>query len=48
LSDLLREGAVLVLEDQHTEETRTYVRVIVGATEQRIHSRPEDREFALG
>ena len=47
LSDLLREGAVLVLEDQHTEETRTYIRAIEGATEQRIHSRPEDREFAL-
>jgi hypothetical protein len=48
LSDLLREGAELVLESQHTGETRTYIRTIEGATEQRIHSRPEDREFALG
>jgi hypothetical protein len=48
LSDLLREGAELVLEGQHTEETRTYIRVIEGATEQRIHSNPEDRAFALG
>ncbi len=48
LSDLLREGAELVLEGQHVEETRTYIRAIEGATEQRIRSRPEDREFALG
>lgn len=46
LSDLLREGAIRVLEAQHTEETRTYIKTIEGAAEQRIHSRPDDREFA--
>lgn len=46
VSDLLREGAELVLEGEQPEETRTYIRAIEGATEQRIHSRPEDREFA--
>jgi len=46
-SDLLREGAELVLKDQHKEETRAYIRTIEGATEQRIHSRPDDRAFAL-
>jgi hypothetical protein len=48
MSGLLREGAELVLEGEHTEETRTYITTIEGASEQRIHSRPEDREFALG
>ncbi len=48
VSDLLREGAELVLEAKRTEETRTYIRTIEGATEHRTHSRPEDRAFALG
>lgn len=47
VSDLLREGAELVLEGQHTEETRTYITTIEGATEQRTVSRPEEPVYAF-
>lgn len=47
LSDLLREGAELVLENHRAEETRAYITTIEGATEQRTVSRPEERAYAL-
>jgi predicted DNA-binding protein len=47
LSDLLREGAELVLERQHIEETRTYIRSIEGASEQRTHIRPEEEVYTV-
>ncbi len=48
LSDLLREGAELVLEGHRPEETGAYITTIQGATEQRTVSRPEERAYALG
>lgn len=47
LSDLLRDGAELVLEGQHTEETGAYVTTIEGANEWRTHSTPEERTYAI-
>jgi hypothetical protein len=47
LSDLLREGAELVLEGQQRRETRTYITTIVGASEQRTHTRPEEDMYAV-
>jgi hypothetical protein len=48
LSDLLRDGAQLVVEGHHTEETGAYITTIEGAIEQRAVSRPEDRAYTLG
>jgi hypothetical protein len=42
VSELLREGAELVLEDQHAGESRAYITSIDGANEQRTHSKPEE------
>jgi len=48
MSDLLREGAKLVLEGQHPEEPRTYITSIEGASEQlRTRSRPKEEVYAL-
>ncbi len=48
LSDLLREGAEMVLEDERILQTRTYITAIEGASEQRTHSTPEERMYAKG
>jgi hypothetical protein len=48
MSDLLREGAECVLEGQHTEEARTYITTVSGASEPlRTRSGPEERVYAL-
>ena len=47
MSELLREGAECVLKGQHTEEPRTYIITVRGASEPlRTRSWPEEREYA--
>ena len=48
LSDLLREGAEMVVEDHRVEETKARITDIKGANVQRTRSRPEEQVYATG